>query len=62
MEASALFIVADLLGVHIAAAFVVSDTLGAEWNPQFHAQMPRERLREVAKVAVSLAAELAPPP
>ena len=60
MEASALFVVADALGIDIAAAFVISDTLGVEWDPQFHADVPRLRLREVAKVAVGLAAELLP--
>jgi len=36
MEASALFAVAKIRNVKIAAAFVVSDVLGEEkWDPQF---------------------------
>jgi len=36
MEASALFAVAKLRKVKIAAAFVVSDVLGEKWEPKFH--------------------------
>ncbi|MEK6899036.1 MAG: nucleoside phosphorylase [Nanoarchaeota archaeon] len=36
MEASALFAVAGYRKVKIASAFVVSDLLGKEWQPNFH--------------------------
>ena len=37
MEAAALFAVASVRDVHLASAFVISDSLaGLEWNPQFH--------------------------
>src|SRR3989344_4537508 len=36
MEASALFAVASVRKVKIAAAFVVSDVLGEKWDPKFH--------------------------
>lgn len=39
MEASALFAVAQLRGVEMAAAFVISDSLAdLVWNPQFNAE------------------------
>lgn len=43
MEASALFAVAQMRGVHLGAGFVISDLLyGEQWDPQFR-QEPVER-------------------
>jgi len=47
MEASALFAVAKIRKVNIAAVFVVSDVLGKKWNPQFHSGNLKKKLNKV---------------
>ena len=53
MEASALFAVAKIRNVKIAAAFVVSDVLGEEkWDPQFDSKHVKQKLNKLLDVAV----------
>jgi len=53
MEASALFAVAKVRKVKIAAAFVVSDILGEDkWDPQFNAKHVSQNLNKLFDVAV----------
>ncbi len=53
MESSALFVVAKLRKVRIAAAFVVSDVLGSEkWEPQFNAKHVYQKLNKVFDIAL----------
>ncbi len=53
MESSALFTVARVRKVKIAAAFVVSYILGDEkWNPQFGAKHVNQKLNELFDVAL----------
>ncbi len=53
MEASALFSVAKIRKVKIAAAFVVSDVLGErKWNPQFDAKHVKQKLKNLMDAAV----------
>ncbi len=55
MEASALFAVAKLREVKIAAAFVVSDVLGDEkWDPQFHKFDLKKTLNKVLDVGIGI--------
>ncbi len=52
MEASALFAVAKLRNVKIAAAFVVSDILREEkWNPQFSSKQVKKNLNMLMNAA-----------
>lgn len=53
MEASALFAVAKIRKVKIAAAFVVSDVLGEEkWDPQFDSKHVKQKLNKLFDIAV----------
>jgi uridine phosphorylase len=52
MEASALFAVAKVRKVKIAAAFVVSDTLGKKWEPKFHLKSVKVGLNKLIDVGV----------
>ena len=53
MESSALFTVARVRKVKIAAAFVVSDVLGDEkWDPQFDAKHVNQKLNQLFDVAM----------
>ena len=53
MEASALFTVAKLRKVKIAAAFVVSDILGEEkWEPKFDAKHVKQTLNKLMNASV----------
>ncbi len=53
MEASALFVVAKLRRVKIAAAFVVSDILGEDkWDPNFDAKHVKQNLNKLMDVAI----------
>lgn len=53
MEASALFAVAKIKKVKIAAAFVVSDVLGGDkWDPQFDSKHVKQNLNKLFDVAV----------
>lgn len=53
MEASALFAVAKVRKVKIAAAFVVSDILGEDkWNPQFDSKHVNQNLNKLFDIAV----------
>ena len=53
MEASALFAVAKLRKVKIAAAFVVSDILGEDkWDPNFDAKHVKQSLNKLMDAAV----------
>ena len=54
MEAAALFAVASVRGMHLASAFVISDSLaGLEWNPQFHGVKVQEGLVTLHQAAVA---------
>jgi uridine phosphorylase len=53
MEAAALFSVAKVRGVKIAAAFVVSDVLGEKWEPQFHKIDLRKTLNKLVDACVN---------
>jgi len=53
MEASALFAVAKLRKVKIAAAFVVSDILGEDkWDPNFDARHVKQNLNKLMDAAI----------
>ncbi len=53
MEASALFAVAKVRNVKIAAAFVVSDVLGEnKWGPQFNSKQVKQNLNKLLDVGV----------
>lgn len=52
MEASALFAVAKVRKVKIAAAFVVSDILGKVWEPKFHKRSVRAGLNNLIDAGV----------
>jgi uridine phosphorylase len=53
MEASALFSVASVRKVKMAAAFVVSDILGEDkWDPQFEARHVRQKLKILLDAAI----------
>lgn len=53
MEASALFSVAKIRKVKIAAAFVVTDVLGEDkWDPQFDAKRVNQKLERLMDAAV----------
>ncbi len=53
MEASALFVVANIRKVKIASAFVVSDVLGEKkWDPQFDAKHVNEKLNQLFDVSL----------
>ncbi len=55
MEASALFAVAKLRKVKIAAAFVVSDILGKnKWDPQFHKINLKKTLNKVLEIGIEV--------
>lgn len=59
MEASALFAVAEVRGVDIASAFVVSDSLAElTWQPRFHAPETEEAFHRLADVAYATLAEV----
>ena len=54
MEASALFTVAQVRKVKIAAAFVVSDVLGEKkWDPQFDAKHVKQKMNQLLDASVS---------
>jgi uridine phosphorylase len=54
MEAAALFAVASVRGVHLASAFVISDSLAdLEWNPQFHGDEVQAGLVTLYEAAVA---------
>lgn len=52
MEASALFTVAAVRKVKIAAAFVVSDVLGEKWDPKFHKMDVKKTLNKLVEVGI----------
>ena len=52
MEASALFAVASVRKVKVAAAFVVSDILGEKWDPQFHKLDVKKALNKLADISL----------
>ena len=52
MESSALFAVAKLRKVKIASAFVVSDTFGKEWTPNYHKKNIKQSLYTLFDTAV----------
>lgn len=54
MEASALFAVAQMRGVQLGAAFVISDLLyGEDWHPQFHQDPVETGLDQLLELALS---------
>lgn len=55
MEAAALFAVAEVRGVHVAAAFAISDSLAdLAWNPQFHGPEVQAGLITLYEAALSV--------
>lgn len=52
MEAAALFSVAKVRGVKIAAAFTVSDVLGEKWEPRFQKTDVRESLNRLVDASM----------
>lgn len=53
MEAAALFAVARYRKVKIAAAFVISDIVGAKWRPRFHRLDTKAALHQLVEAAVN---------
>jgi uridine phosphorylase len=54
MEAAALFAVAEVRGLRMASAFVISDSLAdLVWNPQFHTQQVEDGLITFYQAAVA---------
>lgn len=53
MEAAALFAVAKIRKVKIAAIFAVSDVLGEKWDPQFHTINLKRTLNKMVDAAIN---------